>query len=226
MVMELALSNMNATVHEYAQFCGRISLITARTSVTEPESHTGQVTQLLRDWRSGDEKALDSLLPHVYQELHAVAAAYMRRERPGHTLHPTELIHETYLKLIGSDMPDIENRKHFYALAARQMRQVLVDHARHHRADKRGSGRPNVPLEEAVVYSKERSAEFVALDDALEALAAVDQRKARVIELRFFAGLTVDEIAEVVETSPATVARDLRFAEAWLHQELQGDEQT
>jgi RNA polymerase sigma factor (TIGR02999 family) len=131
-------------------------------------------------------------------------------------LRPTELIHETYLRLIGSDLPELENRKHFYALAARLMRQVLVDHARRHRSGKRGSGQEHLPIEEAVVYSKERAAEFVALDEALEALAAFDARKARVVELRFFAGLTADEIAEVVEMSSASVTRDLRFAEAWL----------
>ena len=192
--------------------------------MTGTGKNPAQVTQLLRDWRSGDEKALEALLPHVYQELHAVAAAYMRRERPGHTLHPTELIHETYLRLIGSELPEIENRKHFYALAARQMRQVLVDHARRHRAGKRGSGKENLPIDEAVNYSRERASEFVALDDALEALAAVDPRKARVIELRFFGGLTAEEIAEVVDTSVASVFRDLRFAEAWLQRALRGKE--
>ena len=200
--------------------CDTMGLIITRPIVSKPDKNSLPVTQLLRDWRSGDEKALEALLPHVYQELHVVAAAYMRRERPGHTLHPTELIHETYLRLIGSDLPELENRRHFYALAARLMRQVLVDHARRHKADKRGSGQNALPIEEAVLYSKERAAEFVALDDALEALAAFDPRKARVIELRFFAGFTADEIAEVVEVSPASVNRDLRFAEAWLQQEL------
>src|ERR1035438_1523878 len=200
--------------------CDTMGLIITRPIVSKPDKNSLPVTQLLRDWRSGDEKALEALLPHVYQELHVVAAAYMRRERPGHTLHPTELIHETYLRLIGSDLPELENRRHFYALAARLMRQVLVDHARRHKADKRGSGQNALPIEEAVLYSKERDAEFVALDDALEALAAFDPRKARVIELGFFAGFTADEIAEVVEVSPASVTRDLRCAEAWLQQEL------
>ena len=183
---------MSVSTLDETRICGKMGLITERPPVTGP--HKTPVTQLLRDWRSGDEKALEALLPHVYQELHAVAAAYMRRERPGHTLHPTELIHETYLRLIGSELPEIENRKHFYALAARQMRQVLVDHARRHRAGKRGSGRENIPIDEAVIYSHQRAAEFVALDDALEALAAVDPKKARVVELRYFAGLTADEI--------------------------------
>jgi RNA polymerase sigma-70 factor, ECF subfamily len=212
---------MHLRTLEPTRFCGTMGLVTQEAAVTGPQK-SGQVTQLLRDWRSGDEKALEALLPHVYHELHSVAAAYMRRERPGHTLHPTELIHETYLRLIGSELPELENRKHFYALAARQMRQVLVDHARRHRAGKRGSGKEHLPIEEAVIYSKERAAEFVALDDALEALAAVDARKARVVELRFFAGLTAEEIADVVEMSPASVSRDLRFAEAWLQRELRG----
>jgi RNA polymerase sigma-70 factor (ECF subfamily) len=203
---------------------GRSSLPSKTTQSTKPTGPTKTpVTKLLRDWRSGDEKALEALLPHVYQELHTVAAAYMRRERPGHTLHPTELIHETYLRLLGSELPEIENRKHFYALAARLMRQILVDHARRHRADKRGSGKENVPIDEAVIYSHQRAAEFVALDDALEALAKVDELKARVVELRFFAGLTADEIADVVNRSPASISRDLRFAEAWLQRELRGN---
>ena len=211
---------MNESTLDEKRSCDRMGLIITRPIVSKPDKNSLPVTQLLRDWRSGDEKALEALLPHVYQELHVVAAAYMRRERPGHTLHPTELLHETYLRLIGSDLPELENRRHFYALAARLMRQVLVDHARRHKADKRGSGQTALPIEEAVLYSKERAAEFVALDDALEALAAFDPRKARVIELRFFAGFTADEIAEVVEVSPASVNRDLRFAEAWLQQEL------
>jgi RNA polymerase sigma factor (TIGR02999 family) len=177
---------------------------------------------MLRNWRSGDPLALESLLPHVYRELHTVAASYIRRERPGHTLRPTDLIHETYLRLAGSDLPELESRKHFYALAARLMRQILVDHARRHRSSKRGSGQDHLPIEEAVVYSKERAAEFVELDEALEALAVCDPRKARVIELRFFGGLTVEEIAEVTEMSPSSVSRDLRFAEAWLRQALEG----
>ena len=202
--------------------CGKIGLIDGRPSLTGPDTSSGQVTQLLRNWRSGDPKALEALLPHVYHELHTVAAAYIRRERPGHTLRPTDLIHETYLRLVGSDMPELESRKHFYAMAARLMRQILVDHARRHRAGKRGSGMDHLPIEEAVVYTKERAAEFVALDEALDALQEFDPRKARVIELRFFGGLTVDEIGEVTEMSPSSVARDLRFAEAWLHQELEG----
>jgi RNA polymerase sigma factor (TIGR02999 family) len=213
---------MNATALDEAKICDKMTLTTKRNSVTGPTKTP--VTQLLRDWRSGDEKALEALLPHVYKELHTVAAAYMRRERPGHTLHPTELIHETYLRLIGSELPEIENRKHFYALAARLMRQVLVDHARRHRAGNRGSGKENIPIDEAVIYSHQRAAEFVALDDALEALAAFDARKARVVELRFFAGLTSEEIADVVNMSPASVARDLRFAEAWLQRELRSPE--
>ena len=211
---------MNESTLDEKRSCDRMGLIITRPIVSKPDKNSLPVTQLLRDWRSGDEKALEALLPHVYQELHVVAAAYMRRERPGHTLHPTELLHETYLRLIGSDLPELENRRHFYALAARLMRQVLVDHARRHKADKRGCGQTALPIKEAVLYSKERAAEFVALDDALEALAAFDPRKARVIELRFFAGFTADEIAEVVEVSPASVNRDLRFAEAWLQQEL------
>jgi RNA polymerase sigma factor (TIGR02999 family) len=124
--------------------------------------------------------------------------------------------------LAGSDLPELESRKHFFAMAARLMRQILVDYARRHRSGKRGSGQDHVPIEEAVVYTKERSAEFIALDEALEALTVFDPRKARVIELRFFGGLTVDEIAEVTEMSPSSVARDLRFSEAWLHQVLEG----
>ncbi|SRR5579871_1571334 len=213
---------MNGSTLDTPTFYGTMGAIPERPAVTNTDKTTAPVTALLRDWRGGDPKAGEALLPLVYQELHSVAAAYMRRERPGHTLHPTELIHETYLRLIGSELPEIENRKHFYALAARQMRQVLVDHARRHRAEKRGSGRENLPIDEAVLYSRDRAAEFIKLDDAMEALSVFDPRKARVVELRFFAGLTAEEISGVMEISPASVTRDLRFAEAWLQRELRG----
>jgi RNA polymerase sigma factor (TIGR02999 family) len=180
----------------------------------------GEVTQLLREWRNGDSKALDDLVPFIYKELHSLAMSSLRRERSGHSLQPTALVNEVYLRLAGSAAPNLENRRHFYSVAARVMRQVLVDHARRHLSEKRGSGQPLASLEEAFNYSSTKASEFNALDQALERLARVDARKARVVELRFFTGLTMEEIAEVIGISTISAYRDMRFATAFLAQQL------
>lgn len=177
------------------------------------------VTLLLRAWRAGDRGALDELLPLVYGTLRQLAASYLSGERPGHTLRPTELIHEVYLRLGGGQAPELTDRVHFFAIAARSMRQVLVDHARKRGAVRRGAGQAPLSLDEAIV-APDRAAEFIALDEALEHLAKDDERKARIVELHYFGGLTHAEIARLVDLSPATVARDLRFAEAWLRRHL------
>lgn len=177
------------------------------------------VTGLLRAWREGDKAALDQLIPIVYAELHKLAAIYLRGERPGHTFRPTDLVSEAYLRLSGSATPAWNDRVHFFAVAARTMRQILVDHARKRIAGKRGGGEAPVTFDEALVAG-DRPADLVALDDALEALAGFDDRKARVIELHYFGGLTQDEVAQVLDVHVNTIARDLRLAEAWIHTHL------
>lgn len=178
------------------------------------------LTKLLVEWRNGSHEALVDLTPLVYDELHRLAARYLANERDAATLVPTALINEAYLRLVNQNLPDFESRSHFFGVAAQLMRQILVDHARKHRAAKRGSGAEKVTLDEALSFAPERSRDVVALDDALKALAELDQRKAKVIELRFFGGLSVDETAALLGVSVATVGREQRFAEAWLHNEL------
>lgn len=175
-----------------------------------------EITQLLAAWRSGDRGALDRLVPRVYGELRRVADRYLRRERSDHTLQPTALVHEAYLRLVGAERPAWRDRIHFYAVAAQVMRRILVDHARAHDADKRGGGARRVSLDEGIAKSAERAADLVALDDALQALAKIDPRKARIIELHYFAGLSVAETAEVLERSISTVVLEARLARAWL----------
>jgi RNA polymerase sigma factor (TIGR02999 family) len=175
---------------------------------------------LLRDWRVGDQAAFDELVPLVYNELHRIATAHMRGERPNHTFKPGDLVSEAYVRLAqAGDTPELSDRVHFFAIAARTMRQILVDHARKRNAAKRGDGARPVTFDEAVVGS-ERPEELVALDDALEALAKFDERKTKIVELHYFGGLTQAEIAEVLEVHVNTVARDLRLAEAWLHKHI------
>lgn len=179
-----------------------------------------EVTLLLLDAKNGDSHALDRLLPIVYDELRRLAAHYLRDERAAATLQPTALVHEAYLRLVAQEMPDWECRSHFYGVAAHLMRQILVDHARRHRSQKRGAGTPPVPLDEVVAFAAGKSDDVLALDDALTRLAAVDARKCRVIELRYFGGLTVDETARALNLSVGTIGREQRLAEAWLHREL------
>jgi len=184
------------------------------------------VTDTFLRWRSGDPTALDDLLPRVYDELRALADAYMRRERAGHTLQPTALVHEAFLRLLRLPPGSVQNRIHFFALAAQAMRRILADHARRHRAAKRGGGAVRVPLELVEGGAPATPAgDDVAADDldaALDDLAKLDERQARVVELRFFGGLSIEETAEVLAVSPATVKRDWLVARAWLHRELRG----
>ena len=179
-----------------------------------------EVTQLLQGWRGGDRKALDALLPLVYKELRRLAHWQLRNERPDHTLHSAALVHEAYLRLVGLNPPQWESRTHFFAIAAQLMRQILVDYARRHRAAKRGGSVCKLTVEEAAMSSRVKDVDVVALDDALQALARIDERQSRVVELRFFGGLSLGEISEALEIGPATVQRDWTAARAWLHREI------
>jgi len=180
----------------------------------------GGVTQCLLDWTRGDRAALDRLMPLVYGELRQLAAGHLARERRDHTLQPTALVHEAFLRLVDHRRIQWQGRAHFLALAATLMRQLLIDHARKHRAEKRGGGGARVTLHDGDAMLEARPVELIALDDALSALAAIDPRQARVVELRFFGGLTVEEAAEVLAVSPATVKLDWSMARAWLVREL------
>jgi len=183
-------------------------------------SATQDVTGLLLAWGRGDSSALQKLTPLVYRELHALAHRNMLRERPGHTLQTTALVHEAYLRLIDTQHVQWRDRTHFFAMSARLMRRILVDFARSRGYQKRGGGARPVSLDENVDVAHERNADLVALDDALAALAAVDPRKSRVVEMKFFGGLTAEEIAEVLAVSPDTVLRDWSLAKSWLLREL------
>ena len=183
----------------------------------EPRS---EVTQLLQVWRGGDRDALDALLPLVYKELRRVAHFQLRNERPNHTLQSAALVHEAYFRLVGMSPLQWESRTHFFAIAAQLMRQILVDYARRHGAAKRGASVPKLSLEDATMMSRRKDVDVVALDDALVGLAKIDPRQSRVVELRFFAGLSLEQISEVLEIAPATVQRDWTAARAWLHREM------
>jgi RNA polymerase sigma-70 factor (ECF subfamily) len=183
----------------------------------------GEATLLLAALRSGDPEAAGKLLPLIYHELHRLASAYMRRERPDHTLQPTALIHEAYLKLTGGEPVDWQNRAHFVGAAAQAMRRILIDHARHREAAIHGGGQRKLPLDDALLLSPERASELIALDQALERLGRIAPRQSRVVDLRFFGGLTVEETAEVLGVSPRAVKRDWNVARAWLHAALGPD---
>jgi RNA polymerase sigma factor (TIGR02999 family) len=185
----------------------------------------GELTVLLSEWRAGDQAAFDRLLPIVYEELRRLASSYMRAERAGHLLQTTALVHEAYLRLVDHPEVSYETRNHFFAVAAQVMRHVLVDYARARCRAKRGGGTAPVPLEEVAVISNERAEEVLAVDAALEGLMAFDLRKGRIFELRHFGGLSVDEAAEVLQVSPATVARDWRMAKAWLRHAIAAESQ-
>jgi RNA polymerase sigma factor (TIGR02999 family) len=178
------------------------------------------VTQLLLDWSRGDGKALDELMPLVYDELRKLANSYLRRERPDHTLQPTSLVHEAYLRLVDQRHVQWQNRAHFFGIAAQMMRRILVDHAKYHAREKRLSLSRKVSLDDAIAASEPPDIDVLVLDHALNQLAALDQQQARVVELRFFSGLTVEETAEVLGISLATVKRDWSMAKAWLYGQL------
>ena len=181
-----------------------------------------EVTQLLQAWGEGDRAALDKLVPLVYEELHRLAHHYISRERPGYTLQTTALAHEAYLRLVDAEGVRWQNRVHFFAVAARAMRRILVDLARARQNLKRGGGARQVTLDEALVATPERGADLLALDEALDRLAALNPRQSQVVELRYFGGLTEEEVAEVLEISPRTVRTDWSMARVWLYRELSG----
>ena len=178
------------------------------------------ITRLLGSLREGDKGVLDRIIPLVYAELHKLANGYLRNEREGHTLQPTALVNEAYVRLAGQDQPEYQNRSHFFGVAAQVMRQILVDYARSRKAAKRGGGQDVLPLEEALEFTTDKTTQIVEVDDALRVLAAMDPMKARLIELRFFGGMTAEESAEYLNMSLNDVRRELRVAQAWLRREL------
>jgi RNA polymerase sigma factor (TIGR02999 family) len=180
------------------------------------------ISHLLKEWSDGDRRALDKLIPLVYEELRRQAARYLRRERPGHTLQTTALIHEAYLRLVDAGDVHWQGRAHFFAIAANLMRRILVEHARRRDADKRGGSHIRVPLDEAVAVAGGTDVDLLAIDEALDRLAAIDPQQARVVELRFFSGLSVEETAAALGVSPKTVKRDWSVARAWLRREIGG----
>lgn len=182
-----------------------------------------EVTLLLQEWQNGDRKALDALLPRVYQELRRLAHFQLQQERPDHTLQSAALVHEAYLRMIGLNPPRWESRSHFFTIAAQLMRQILVDYARRHRAVKRGGDAPKVSLEGTTIFADQKGVDVLALDEALRALAKIDPRQGRVVELRFFGGLSLEEISEALQISTATAQRDWTTARAWLHREIKRD---
>ena len=179
------------------------------------------ITALLHGWNAGNNEALEHLMPVVMRELRKLAGSYLRSERRNHTLQPTALINEAYMRLVAQDCPEWKSRTHFFGVAAQLMRQILVDHARAHLAVKRGDAAPKLSLEEAAEFSRAQASDLVALDDALLSLTQLDKRKARVVELRYFGGLTAEEIAQVLDISTATVTREMRMAHVWLQREMQ-----
>lgn len=183
-------------------------------------SDSDKVTQLLADWSDGSQQALEELLPLIYNELRHLAHNFLYRERPGHTLQTTALVHEAYLKLIDQRDARWQNRAHFFAVAAQAMRRILIDSARKHAAAKRGGGGEKVSLDEAANISLEPDLGLLALDEALNELAEIDPQQSRIVELRYFGGLTIEETAQVMNVSPATIKREWAMARAWLHQAM------
>ncbi len=181
---------------------------------------TQEITTLLRELSAGNRETIDALVPHVYDELRKLAAHYLKSERKGHTLQPTAIVHEAFLKLIGQET-EWQNRNHFFAIAANLMRRILVDYARNHKAAKRGGEIENISLEDAFIFVKDKPDEMIALNDALEELAKIDERRSKVVEMRFFGGLNNEEIGEVLGIHSNTVLRDWNLARAWLKTKLQ-----
>jgi len=191
--------------------------------LTRP-THQHQITQLLAEWSDGNQSALDELYPLVYEELHRLARRYMSRERKGHTLQTTALINEAYVRLVDQRNVHWANRSHFFAISAQIMRRILIDHARRYAYAKRGGGAQQVSLEEVAIVAREQGSELVRLDEALKGLAKMDPRRCHVVELRYFGGLSNEEIAGVLKISENTVTRDWNMARAWLYQQLTGSE--
>ncbi len=178
------------------------------------------VTQLLLNWSKGDQAALEELMPLVYNELRRLASAYLRRERPNHTLQSTALVHEAFMRLVNQQEVQWQSRAHFFAIAAQMIRRILVDHARSQRAEKRGSGAVKLELDAALAIPLKTDVDLVLLNDALDRLAEMDPRQSRLVELRFFAGLSIEETAQVMQLSPATIKREWNAARAWLFREI------
>jgi RNA polymerase sigma factor (TIGR02999 family) len=192
----------------------------AGVSRVSGEESSANLTQLLMDWSNGDAQALEKLIPLVYRDLHRLAERYLRSESPGHTLQSTALVHEAYLRLIDQRNTRWQNRAHFFGISAQLIRRILVDHARARNAGKRGGYAAKIHLDESVAAPDQQDVDLVVLDDRLKALSDIDPQQARVVELRYFAGLTVEETAEVMHVSPTTVKREWRLARAWLHREI------
>jgi RNA polymerase sigma factor (TIGR02999 family) len=190
-----------------------------------PASST-RVSKLLLNWGQGDQAAREALIPLVYDELRRLARRHLRRERPGHTLQSAALVNEAYLRLIRQDQPQWQNRAHFFGVAAQLMRHILVDHARNRLAGKRGAGAPRLSLDSQIALPRQREVDLVALDDALNQLAALDEQQSRVVELRFFGGLSIEETAVALDISPATVKREWATARAWLQREMKNKDAT
>ncbi|MEP6923934.1 MAG: sigma-70 family RNA polymerase sigma factor [Pyrinomonadaceae bacterium] len=186
----------------------------------ERERENHEVTQILQEWRDGDKNAAERLFPLVYNELKRQARTFLNRERQDHTLQPTALVHEAYLRMVDQTSLAVENRLHFYAVAARVMRQILVDHARQHKAEKRGGAAERFAIDDLDVLPAQSAADLLELDEALQKLETLDNRKCRVVDMRFFGGLKEDEIAEVLGVNEKTVRRDWQFAKLWLFREL------
>ena len=200
---------------------GIFSQLTTNNQREAGMNQTRQITQILRKWSGGNRAALEDLMPLVYDELHKQAARFLNRERRDHTLQATALIHETYLKLIDQREVNWESRTHFFAIAANMMRRILVDYARQKHREKRGGDMMKLSLEEAaLIVGKERSIDLMALDEALTRLEKIDEQQARIVELRYFSGLSLEETAEALRVSRTTVANDWSIAKAWLHREL------
>lgn len=188
------------------------------------DDSTHEITGMLLELTDGNQEVVNQILPHIYDELRRLASSYLRRERSNHTLQPTALVHEAYMKLIDQNRVQWQNRAHFFGIAAQVMRRILMDHARKHTAEKRGGDAELLPIEEEIlIVSHDKSAELVALDDALEVLAAIDPQKAKIVELRYFGGLSIEETAEVMSVSVPTINRQWRMAKAWLYSQISGD---
>lgn len=203
-----------------AQGVSIASILRKPGGIEVDSASSARVSRLLRNWGEGDQRARDALIPLVYGELRRLARRHLRGERPDHTLQSAALVNEAYLRLIQREQPQWENRAHFFGVAAQIMRHILVDHARNRRAVKRGAGAPRLSLNPEIALPQEREVDVVALDDALNQLATLDLQQSRVVELRFFGGLSIEETAVVLGISPATVKREWATARAWLHREI------
>lgn len=207
-------------LQEHYRFSAKKGIAIHPLGVSVGPELSRQVSELLANWNKGDAEAREALMPLVYDELRKLAAFHLRRERSDHTLQPTALVHEVYLRLAEQKNVRWQDKGHFFGVTAQLMRRILVDYARSHMADKRGSGLPKVSLNEAITMSRERPAELLALDESLTQLASTDPQQGQIVELRVFAGLTIEQTAEVLGISPATVKRDWSLAKAWLLREM------